>query len=219
MTHEPWNELLARHVDEAGRVAYRRLAERDAAALDRYLDTLAQADPEALPRPQQIAFWLNAYNANVVKGVLSGHDAEGFLARKRFFDWFSFPLAGRKRTLAEIEHGILRRRYDEPRIHFALVCASTSCPKLRREAYSGERLDEQLDDQARRFLGDPRRNRIGAGGEIRISRIFEWFAGDFVKAAGSVPAFIGRYVSVPENPRIEYMDYDWTMNAQEGQRP
>jgi len=151
--------------------------------------------------------------------VLEGLDAEGFLARKRFFSWHEFRVAGAERTLEQIEHEILRKRYDEPRIHFALVCASTSCPKLRREAYRGARLDEQLEAQAKEFLGDRSRNRIGPENPLRLSKIFDWFAEDFAGAAGSVPAYVARYREIPDDPKIEYLEYDWTMNAQPGQRP
>ncbi len=217
--HAPFDAILQRHVDAEGRVAYRTLAVEDGAALDRYLAALAAADPAALAEPAQIAFWLNAYNANVLRGVLAGQHAEGLFARKRFFAFHSFPVAGRRRTLDEIEHDILRRRFREPRIHFALVCASTSCPRLRREAYRGAQLDAQLDEQARGFLQDPARNRIGPGDMVHLSMLFKWFAEDFTDAAGSVPAYVRRWVALPDGARITYLDYDWTLNAQPGQRP
>jgi hypothetical protein len=216
--HAPLDALLAKYVDTDGRVAYRTLAQQDAAVLDAYLGALAAADPAALAPPEQIAFWINAYNARVLRGVLDGYSAESFLGRKRFFSFYRFPLVGQERTLDEIEHQILRKRFGEPRLHFALVCASTSCPKLRREAYRGERLDAQLDEQARVFLDDPRRNQFGPGDVVHLSSIFKWFGDDFDQAAGSVPAFVRRYHALPEPARIEYLDYDWTMNAQPGQR-
>jgi hypothetical protein len=216
--HAPYDALLKRYVDDDGRVAYRDLAARDQAALDAYLQALATADPTALSSAEQMAFWLNAYNAGVIRGVLDGYDAEGFFARKRFFSFYEFPVAGKERTLNEIENEILRARFDDPRIHFALVCASTSCPELRREAYRGARLDAQLDDQARRFLTDPSRNQLGPGDTASVSMIFKWFQGDFDKAAGSVPAYLKRWVP-RDYKTVSYLDYDWTMNAQPGQRP
>lgn len=216
--HAPWDALLQRYVDAGGRVAYRDLAARDAATLDAYLQALATATPAAMSEPEQIAFWLNAYNARAVRGVLAGYDAEGFFARRRFFRGYEFPVAGATRTLDEIENDILRVRFHEPRIHFALVCASTSCPRLRREAYRGERLDAQLDDQARGFLADPTRNRFGPGPSAALSMIFKWFAADFEAAAGSLSAYLGRWGLGPFES-ISYLDYDWTLNAQPGQRP
>lgn len=217
--HAPFTALLQKYVDGDGRVAYRDLAANDAAALDAYLQTLATADPATLPPAGQIAFWINAYNARVLRGVLDGYSAEGLFGRKRFFSFYSFPLAGQTRTLEDIEHEILRKQFAEPRIHFALVCASTSCPVLRREAYDGARLDAQLDEQTRAFLADPRRNRISAANPVGLSQIFKWFAEDFDKAAGSVAAYVGRWMPLPAEPRVEYLDYDWTLNAQPGQRP
>jgi len=217
--HTPFAALLAKYVDAEGKVAYRSLAQQDAATLDAYLQALERADPGTMSPAEQTAFWINAYNAHVIRGVLDGYDAEGRVARLRFFGFYSFPVAGRKRTLNDIENDILRGQLHEPRIHFALVCASTSCPKLRREAYRGDRLEAQLDEQARSFLDDPTRNQFGPGGIAKLSSIFKWFADDFVRAAGSVPAFIGRYRQLPAGARIEYLDYDWSINAQPGQRP
>ncbi len=216
--HAPFDEILGRHVDDRGRVAYRDLEKESGERLRGYLGALADVDPEGLDKGEKVAFWINAYNAHVINGVLNGYSAEGILGRKRFFSWYTFRLAGADRTLGEIEHEILRADFDEPRVHFALVCASTSCPVLRDEAYVGEKLDVQLDDQARRFVEDASRNRI-VKDAIAISRIFEWFADDFEKAAGSVPAFIRRYRTVPKGAPVSYLEYDWTMNAQPGQRP
>ena len=181
-----FSTLLLQHVNDAGRVAYRRLGE-DPSTLNSYLAALETDDPSALSEHEQVAFWINAYNARVLRGVLDGHRAEGYLGRKRFFTWYTFRLAKQDFTLDRIEHEILRKRFNEPRIHFALVCASTSCPKLRREAYVGARLDAQLEEQTKAFLTDSSRNRIGDIRTIEISRIFDWFQEDFVRAAGSVP--------------------------------
>src|SRR5512143_2552447 len=102
--HAPLDALLQRYVDDQGQVAYRDLAERDGATLDGYLQSLATANPDALSEPEQIAFWVNAYNAHVLRGVLDGYSAEGFIGRKRFFSFYDFPLAGRTRTLDDIEN-------------------------------------------------------------------------------------------------------------------
>ena len=217
--HGSYDALLDKHVDANGRVAYRSIEKESSAELAAYLKSLETVDPSALSEQEQIAFWINAYNARVIRGILDGYRADGFLARKRFFSWYSFPLAGKERSLDEIEHEILRKQFSEPRIHFALVCASTSCPKLRREAYRGDQLDAQLDDQTRGFLSDPTRNQIGPGDVIKISSIFDWFEEDFVAAAGSVPAYLERYRSIQEDTEIDYLDYDWTLNAQPGEEP
>jgi hypothetical protein len=225
--HGVWTELLQTYVDDDGMVAYRRLDGEARARRAAYLDRLAEYDPSPLPPNEQLAFWLNAYNAAVVHGVLTGQSPEGILSRKRFFGWYTVRIAGRDRTLDEIENTIVRKRFHDPRIHMALVCGATSCPRLRREAYVGERLDAQLDDQARQFVNDPRRNRLDpARDRLELSSIFAWFAADFGGETG-VRDFVARFAERPdqielvrrEHVPLRYREYDWTLNAQAGQRP
>jgi len=223
--HGTWDALLRQYVDDEGRVAYRRLEAESGPTLSQYLTTLAGATPGALPPKEQLAFWINAYNATIVAGVLQRYSAENALKRVFFFKSYNRRIAAVDRTPDDIEHGIIRRQFREPRIHFALVCAATSCPPLRREAYVGERLDDQLDDQARRFLNDPTRNRIDVGsGQVVLSPIFKWFAEDFAAAGGPLADVLQPYLSAEqrrllEAAKIRYQEYDWRLNAQPGQRP
>lgn len=222
--HTPWTMLLTQYVDPNGRVAYRDLQNKDSARFEQYLTTLARAQLEGLSEADEKAFWINAYNAVIVSGVLQGSTAENVLKRKRLFGWYSLPVAGKDRTPDEIEHQILRKKFRDPRIHFAIVCASTSCPKLRTEAYVAERLDQQLEDAARQFVNDPTRNQFDRQ-PIALSMIFKWFAQDFIDYAGSVKSFLQRFVA-EENKSIiashsgdpQYLEYNWTLNAQDGQR-
>jgi hypothetical protein len=222
-----WDRLLHRYVDEQGRVAYRDLRARDRASLQEYLAQLAGAEPGATPADAK-AFWINAYNAGVVAAVLDGYSAENLWHRHALFKRFQFEVAGKTRTLHAIEHEILRPTFHDPRVHFALVCASSSCPRLRREAYTAAGLDAALDAEARRFVNDPTRNALDpAHDRAELSAIFSWFADDFRAAAGSVGAFIAPYVDGDErralvrakDGRYGFRDYDWTLNAQDGQRP
>jgi hypothetical protein len=222
--HSKWDGLLKKYVDDQGRVAYRDLKAQDQQSLQSYLDLLAEADIKGMNAAEEKAFWINAYNAAVVSGVLQGYTAENFLARKQFFSWYSLLVAGAERSPDDIEHKILRKKFDDPRIHFAIVCASTSCPKLRREAYVADRLDQQLDEAAQEFINDPTRNRIDRR-EVALSMIFQWFAGDFIKEAGSVSQLVQRFVGAEKKGLLQartddlgYLAYDWTLNAQEGQR-
>lgn len=223
--HGPWSALLGRYVDDDGRVAYRDLAARDRPAFDAYLASLAAAAPTGWPRDEQLAFWLNAYNAAIVDAVLDGRSAESLLSRYGLFYRYEIEVAGKPRTPDAIENDIIRPG-GEPRIHFALVCASTSCPTLRRQAWAAATLDADLDAATRAFLRDPARNRVTAGGEsIGLSSIFKWFADDFGGSDEAVRAFVARYLDDPERrwvleqkPEIEYLPYDWTLNAQPGQR-
>ena len=222
--HSPWDTLLHRYVDQNGRVAYRDLQKRDSMLFVEYLNTLAQAQVEGLSEAEEKAFWINAYNAIIVQGVLNGYTAESFISRKRFFSWYALPIAGKERTPDEIEHQILRKKFRDPRIHFAIVCASTSCPKLRAEAYVSARLDQQLDDAARVFVNDPTRNLIEPA-QVVVSQIFQWFAQDFIDQAGTIPTFLLRFVDDEKKAilatftrELRYLEYNWTLNAQDGQR-
>ncbi|MCC7194935.1 MAG: DUF547 domain-containing protein [Gemmatimonadaceae bacterium] len=226
--HAPLDQVLQQYVDDQGHVAYRRLAAYQRGALDAYLGTLATADPTGWDTKEQKAFWINAYNAGILDAVLQGYSAETFLSRASLFKRFTFTVAGKARTLDEIEHGIVRPQFRDPRTHFALVCASSSCPRLRRHAYTAATLDAALDEEARRFINDGNRNVLNpAARAVQLSSIFQWFADDFIAAAGSVPAYVARYVDseakralLDTKPTdLTYLPYDWTLNAQNGERP
>jgi Protein of unknown function, DUF547 len=219
----PWDQILHRYVDDGGHVAYRRLQTASAPVLAAYLKTLATARVGGLPQQVQLAFWIDAYNADIVAGILEGYSPESVFSRFRFFRTYHRVIAGSERTPDDIEHIV--RGFHDPRVHFALVCGATSCPVLRREAYVGARLDAQLDDQARRFLHDPTRNRIDPqAGVVELSRIFDWFKDDFGRGGKTVADALAPYltpaqVQVLRTQTAEYLHYDWTLNAQPGQRP
>jgi hypothetical protein len=176
---------------------------------------------------QQIAFLINAYNALTIKLILSEYpdlssikDLGGFFSGPWKVEFFK--LFGKKRHLDYIEHGLLRKQYNEPRIHFALVCASIGCPALRADAFVPEHLNSQLNDAMKRFLRDKDRNYFNPKTDtLEISSIFKWFKGDFVKTAGSVEAFIAPWITDDIHLRlrmrnqeiyINYLDYDWNLN-------
>jgi len=226
--HALWGRLLGQYVDSEGRVAYRDLKSEAEDSLATYLRALARARPEAWSRQEQLAFWINAYNAGVVWAVLQGESPEPLLGRAKIFKIWKYEVAGKERTLDEVEHQILRPRFQEPRIHFALVCAASSCPPLRQEAYVAGRLEAQLDEQARRFINDTRKNQLlREKNRLRLSQIFDWFRDDF-EHDGSLPEFLARFVDGPntrqwlhqaQDLQIDFVDYDWTLNAQPQQRP
>lgn len=223
--YETWDGILKQYVDEQGRVAYRRLKQESPQVLAKYLAALGEARPGLWPDKEQLAFWINAYNAMIVEGILEGYSAENALKRYRFFKSYAQVIAGEQRTPDDIEHSVIRPRFHDVRAHFAVVCASSSCPKLRREAYVADRLDEQLDDQARRFLSDPSRNRIDpATAAVALSQIFKWFKEDFTRDGKALADVLAPYLS-PEQAQLlrrtlpTFLDYDWTMNAQDNQRP
>ncbi len=233
--HSAFTNLVHEHVDAAGRVDYAAIKAQHDAVLAPYLHQLAETDPSNLNRAGRLAFWINAYNALTIKLIVDHYPVDsikditpagGPSIPRLNAPWFVKvgEVAGQMRTLDEIEHEIIRERFDEPRIHFALVCAAVSCPKLRGEAFTGDQLDDQLDDQARMFLHDDAKNKIAAEAEaIHLSRIFKWFEGDFGAETDEVQRFIAPYFEGPTREklqaagfRIDYLEYDWTLNDQEG---
>ena len=226
-THGLWTTILRLRVHQ-GQVDYAALAREDSAQLAAYLEQLSGTcarDYERFNQAEKIAFWINTYNAYTVKLILDNYPIGsirqiGWLPGAAFRERF-IPMAGLKGgsiSLNDIEHGTLRSAFSEPRVHFALVCASRSCPPLRNEAYRGSDLDHQLEDQARSFLHDTRMNRyIVASRTLEVSAIFGWFHQDFEAAAGSVPAFAGRYLELPAgpDPAVRYLPYDWQLNDRE----
>ena len=232
-THAQWSAILARWV-AGGSVDYGGLQREGRPALAAYLATLSgtcAADYERWRRTERIAFWINAYNAFTLQLILDHYPIAsirkiGWLPGAAFRQQFipMRELKGGLISLDEIENGTLRRAFREPRIHFALVCASRSCPPLRGEAYRGADLDAQLDDQARAFLRDPAKNRVDASARtLYLSSIFKWFRGDFEAAAGSLPSYVAQYLDAGGAPVSDYavafLAYDWSLNDRQGASP
>jgi hypothetical protein len=230
-SHAAWDGLLRRHVVllEGGKASQLRYAgiAQERAVLRQYLEGLSrvgEAEFQAWSRAQQMAFLINAYNAYTGEKILTRYpDLRSIWDFGKFFgnpfrDEF-FSLLGRKASLDAIEHGILRKRYAEPRIHFALNCASVGCPMLREEAYVAPRLEQQLEEQTVRFLSDRSRNRYREG-RLEVSMIFDWFREDFEPRE----AFLLRYaallgVPVGARPRLAFLDYDWSLNDSRSSSP
>ncbi len=222
ISHQLLDSLLSKHISIDGKVDYKGI-QKDAALLTQYLELLSSNPPNQLywNKNQALAYWLNTYNAYTIQLILNHYPLKSIkdIGSKIQIPFFNTPwdiklieIAGEQYDLNNIEHNILRKNFDEPRIHFAIVCASYSCPKLRSEAYVAERLEEQLTEQARAFLNDPTRNEISEN-KIKISKIFSWFKGDFTKA-GSLIAFLNQYsdVKISKSARVSYMDYNWSLN-------
>lgn len=219
--HGLYGMLLARHVQN-GLVDYAGF-KREEELLDRYLDLLSRVDPEGLSRAEQFAFYINAYNAWTIKLVLGRWPRVSSI--KELGTWFRSPwkiplarIAGGLLTLDEIEHGILRPRFADPRVHFAVNCASRGCPPLLAEPYLGARLEEQLERATADFLNDPARYRLEEP-DFWVSSLFKWFAEDFPQG---VPAFYLRFArgelrarlaAAGDRLRVRYLDWDWSLNA------
>ncbi|MEM6345598.1 MAG: DUF547 domain-containing protein [Bacteroidota bacterium] len=221
VSHDVWDQLLKKHL-VAGNVDYKGfLQDRD--RLQMYLDLLAQNPPN--PRhwsvPERLAYWINAYNAFTVALVLQYYPLDSIKKLgprlqvpfiNSAWDLRFFEIGGIKMTLNIIEHQILRRHFEEPRIHFAINCASFSCPRLRDEAYLGDEMERQLEEQAYEFVNDPHKNRISASA-AKLSQIFQWYEKDFVKKH-SLREYINQYAQQAyktDSPQT-YIPYDWSLN-------
>jgi hypothetical protein len=229
--HKAWDALVRKHVvlidgGKASQTNYTAIA-AERAALKGYLQDLSRASEAEFngwTPLEQMAFLINAYNAYTVEKILTRYpDIKsiwdfGKLFGNPFRDEF-FSLLGRRMSLDGIEHGILRKRYAEARIHYAVNCASIGCPMLREEAYVAVRLDAQLEEQARRFLSDRTRNRF-RDGRLEVSKIFDWYKEDFEPRE----AYFARYAAslgMPPGatPRFVFLDYDWSLNDSRSSSP
>ncbi|MGD8395661.1 MAG: DUF547 domain-containing protein [Candidatus Eiseniibacteriota bacterium] len=238
-SHATYDSLLARIVTTAGLVDYPRLLEASS-QLDRYMAALAERSPISDPddfadRDEVLAYWLNAYNACVLRGIADHYpidsvgDIEGGLLGRvlrladdtvAFFLVLRFELGGERMNLFYLEHGIVRS-FGEPRIHFALNCGARGCPPLRGEAYTGDRLEAQLADQTRRFFERPRGLRI-EDGQIVVSPILSWFRPDFEtwmeREHPERPATVRAYLELVSGQRLppaatlRFGNYDWRLN-------
>lgn len=212
--HEAWDALLRTYV-HGGRVDYVALATHDLRTLDRYLTTLSHVRSDSLPGPDRMAYWINLYNATVVRGVCSRW-RPGWRPDEDQFGFFKAPLV---RTpdgvmpLDALEHSVMRRQVPDPRLHAALCCAAVSCPPLRAGAYRGVDVDSLLDQAMRTFVNDPARNRFDEATQtMTLSRVFEWYTKDFGGPEG-VPTFLEFYYGKPlAGWKVQFADYDWALN-------
>jgi len=222
MDHALFDSLLRRNVQH-GLVNYEGF-KQDHELLALYLSILSQNPPaSSWSNDEKLAYWINAYNAFTIALVIQHLPLESikdittvdipFVHTPWQIDFIE--IGETTYNLDDIEHGIIRKEFDEPRIHFALVCASRSCPLLRREAYTGEKLEQQLTEQAKLFLSDHDRNVIKKD-TIKISKIFQWYRDDFTTNTTLIE-FLNQYsqVKIDTNATIEYLEYDWRLNTAE----
>jgi len=221
-SHSIWNSLLQKHVRANGMVDYKGfIADKD--KLEKYLNLLSNnaPDKQQWSEKEQLAYWINAYNAFTIKLIIDNYPVESIRDLHPTFKipgvntvWHKkfFKIGGEESSLDEIEHSILRKEFEEPRIHFAINCASFSCPPLRGEAFVASKLDKQLDEMATQFINDDARNNISRN-EAEVSKIFNWFTKDFTKN-GSLREYLNKYskVKLKEDADIDHMDYDWSLN-------
>ena len=229
-SHAAWTEILKKHTVATGPMSQFNYVEmrKNMAALNTYLATLSaveKSDFTKWERDQQMAFYINAYNAFTIK-LISDRKPKNSIKeiREGLFTgpWKIkfFTLLGEKMHLDNIEHGILRPKYKDPRIHFAVNCASIGCPMLLDEAFTAEKLEAQFEQQAKLFLQDTTRNRIDKGKKtVYLSKIFDWFDDDFENHSKTVQAYVAKYMT--DDPELQkailkyddkYLSYDWNLN-------
>jgi len=226
--HSIFDRVLKTYVDDQGRVDYNGIAKDQ--SFKAYMEALQTARSDSMSRDEQLAFWINAYNAITIDKVIKWKPQKsvretfvpGVWTGTKFFTTREHTVAGQRLSPDDIEHEILRKRLKEPRIHFAIVCASSSCPPLPQFAYTAENVQVKLEEETRKYINSERGTQIdSANNVLHISKLFDWFAGDFEYAAGSVLNFIKAYLDeegravLEKNPEIKYIHYDWALNAQE----
>jgi len=249
LDYSDYAAALADYVNTEGLVHYSNL-KANRHALDAFVEAIATLDPpifDSWKPVDRLAFWINAYNALTLKAIIDHYPIQPSLLRSLRFPQNSirqipgvwnqlhFKVMGRLMTLDEIEHQVIRKQFDEPRAHMALVCAAKGCPVLRNEPYAGDRLDSQLEDQVTKFVHNPSQFRVDPEKKIiHLSKILDWYGDDFEpefadperfpgrsRAEGAVLNFLSRYVDDATRLhlqdrayRIRYLDYDWSLNEQ-----
>lgn len=240
--HTAWTQFLKKHVTliangNGSQISYKGAMD-DRAALKAYLQSLSEVTPaqfDSFSKADQLAFLINAYNAFTVEKILTRYP--NLKSIRDFGRVFNDPwkdpfirLLGKEMTLNGIEHDTIRKPgvYDDPRIHFAVNCASVGCPSLREEAYTGRNIDKQLDEQATRFLSDRTRNRYNSQtGKLEVSKIFDWYKVDFTsgfKGIASRETYFAKYANLLSDNAddqakikagkvsIDFLEYDWALN-------
>ena len=226
--HSQFDKILKVYVNDQGLVDYNGIAGDQAFKI--YMASLKSAQTDSMSRDGQLAFWINAYNAVTIDKVIKWKPQKsvretfvpGVWTGTKFFTTREHTVAGRRLSQDDIEHEILRKQLKEPRIHFAIICASSGCPPLPRVAYTEETVQSMLEEVTREYINSERGTQIDSENNILyLSKLFDWFRGDFEYKSGSVQNFMSPYLGERarafwnQNPKIKYIHYDWALNAQE----
>jgi hypothetical protein len=224
--HSKFDQIVKQYVDEKGLVDYNRISKDP--RFREYMEALKTAKAGEMSENGRLAFWLNAYNAVTIDKVIQWRPKKsvretlvpGVWTSTTFFTTRDHIVAGKRLSQDDIENEILRKKLKEPRIHFAIVCASSSCPPLARFAFTEENVQAQLEEETRKYINSSRGTRVDhAENALYLSKIFDWFASDFKFKSGSVIEFIKPYLArdtlafLERNPKISYIHYDWALNA------
>lgn len=228
LTFAPWDFMLQAYVDDQGLVDYGRWRQESLTMLVDWLGELQSVRVANLSPEEHLSLWLNLYNALMVQEVLRRYPIASirpkilglpnWLGLLTFLSRPVYRINGQSLSLNHIEHRKLRATFGDPRIHFALVCASLGCPILRNEAYLPAIVEAQLDTDAQRFLNNPDKVRYDADQDVLYcSKIFQWYEADFLAVAPSIAAYVAQYnPQVPSTATVRYLPYNWTLNRQPG---
>jgi hypothetical protein len=216
VSHELWNTFLKKYVTSDGHVNYQAII-KNKTELNKYMTLLKNSHPnDKWTENERKAYWINAYNAFTIKLIIDNYPIKSIKdisgALKSPWDINFITIENQIYSLADIEHKILRKEFNDPRIHFAINCASVSCPRLLNEAFLAENLDQQLNKTAEGFVNDSSRNKISAG-SAEVSSIFNWFSEDFTKK-GTIVDFLNLYskIKIKAKTKVKYLDYNWNLN-------
>lgn len=210
--HSTWNTLLKTHVTEDGKVGYKGFI-KDQVLLNDYLNYLGELTPDnSWSKNEKLAYWINAYNAFTIALIMEHYPVKSIMDIKNAWDIDFIHLGNKTYTLNDIEHQIIRKEFNEPRIHFVLVCAAISCPILLNEAYTPDKLEQQLQQQSNGFINDPSKNSI-THKKAKVSQLFNWFADDFTKN-GSLIDYLNQFseIKLDPNTRVDFLEYNWDLN-------
>ena len=231
--YSPWNMILTKYYDPLKGMDYKSLKANDTATINKLRQTMSKVDVNSLNKKEQLAYWMNLYNINVVALINDNYPVNSIraistdLLKFNVFKKDYVPFGNGKMSLSKLEDEKIREGFKDARIHFAINCAARSCPPIRTEAFVGARVDEQLDDQSRRFLNGPNGVKISKKGDTTIVETtkimsgFPWFGKDFNAWAGGNLSFIRKYVSADKlkmidqagkNVKVTYDDYNWDLN-------
>lgn len=215
LNHSAFTNLLKQHVTEKGMVDYVGF-KKDKAKLDEYISSLQANPPQASwSKNESMAYWINAYNAFTIRLIIENYPVKSIMKINAGKPWdLAFiEIDNKKYTLNGIENDILRKEYNDARIHFAINCASISCPKLATQAYEAATLDKQLNESTKIFINNPSKNNLSPS-VIAVSKIFDWFKDDFKSYGGIIP-FINKYsnTKINSNAGVTFKDYNWNLNS------
>ncbi len=215
LTYKNYNDFLGKYVCNKG-VAYAKVAKDNSMdALAKKLSSLSKGEYDKLKESDKIAYLVNVYNFYTILLIKQNYPTTSIRKIKKPWDIKFIPLFGTNVSLNHIEHELLRKLFPEPRVHFALVCASIGCPEIAEQAFVGSKLDKQLDTAAKKFLADNKKNRIESK-TLYLSKIFEWYGDDFKAKYGGYKEYTIKLLKLSDTYKVKFVEYDWNLNEVSG---